>query len=781
MNATARLADFESHHGALAVDFAAHAAVAVAVTPDLLHVIRTNFFLAPPHELEYEAEARLLLSSLCREVDRDLYEIEAATRAALLIRLEDGFGPQRLHDVARLLLQFSERGAPWSEWVELERAQQLTAWNFLDPTQAVKWLDGAEKASGVGGSQARWYVAMRADLARVQDRRSTAPPSGLTADTTAVRDALLRLGFEEQVAVFNRAIESSDRVAGLISGPPQFGQRWLADRLATSIGAEVLYFTFHVGDESIDEVFARSSTSGGDDPLGFWIDWIGSESQERNLAVIVDRADAATSRAVHEVVTRFWSEIIHRRGEPRRRGPRLVLLVLDHQGRARLPEPLLPALRHVRPSVLLAWLREVAPAVPAEVVASPRATVRRIMAKTEGVPERVLREVADLWDVGWEDLETPWSLATLDPNRLPGPVAALAEEYDGLRADLPFGPERTARQAEIAERMRGLVVPDDLMSALTASGSGGQRLIATVRLQAVADRAYLTWLADRFMNDFEFIQYQAAVALVEAAENLDESALDEVEGALRRAGELLTAPRSDRAEVLEQAGRLLADRGASPRAGPLPFKLWEPGTTLRVTFLDGAAGLRKKVEKVAREWTRWANIDFEFLPPELTATAQIRISFKADSGSWSALGTDALRAEYFDAHQPTANFGWLTENTDEREIARVVLHEFGHVLGLIEEHKQPDARLAWNKDAVYEALTGPPNYWSKAQVDENILRPYQPSPDKPYRPFDKHSIMLFTFPKSMFTDGTETVQGSELSASDKAFIALLYPGRGVAS
>jgi hypothetical protein len=46
------------------------------------------------------------------------------------------------------------------------------------------------------------------------------------------------------------------------------------------------------------------------------------------------------------------------------------------------------------------------------------------------------------------------------------------------------------------------------------------------------------------------------------------------------------------------------------------------------------------------------------------ANAQIRISFSADEGSWSYIGTDCLGIE---KTEPTMNFGWLKDDTDADE------------------------------------------------------------------------------------------------------------------
>jgi hypothetical protein len=112
-------------------------------------------------------------------------------------------------------------------------------------------------------------------------------------------------------------------------------------------------------------------------------------------------------------------------------------------------------------------------------------------------------------------------------------------------------------------------------------------------------------------------------------------------------------------------------------------KKWPPKTVLKCRFLDGSPTMRAKVQKMAHLWEAYEAVTFKFGD---AADAQIRISFVADAGSWSAVGTDALNKSYFPDGQPTMNFGWLRDDTKDTEYERVVVHEFGHALGCIHEH-----------------------------------------------------------------------------------------------
>jgi hypothetical protein len=77
---------------------------------------------------------------------------------------------------------------------------------------------------------------------------------------------------------------------------------------------------------------------------------------------------------------------------------------------------------------------------------------------------------------------------------------------------------------------------------------------------------------------------------------------------------------------------------------------------LTLPLLDDSALQQRKVTEKAQLWEKYANIHLDFgSDPD----AEIRISFTADPGSWSAVGTDALIDRYFPKFQPTMNFGWL--------------------------------------------------------------------------------------------------------------------------
>lgn len=197
---------------------------------------------------------------------------------------------------------------------------------------------------------------------------------------------------------------------------------------------------------------------------------------------------------------------------------------------------------------------------------------------------------------------------------------------------------------------------------------------------------------------------------------------------------------------------------------------WEPGTVLSVRFLDGDADLRDRVMAAARDWTDHANLTFRVVED---GPADIRVTF-AGTGNWSAVGTMSKLRTMFPPDAPTMCLSEAPLVSPER-LGGLARHEFGHAIGMVHEHSSPASGIAWNRGAVLTELGGPPNYWSPADVAENVFDKYDETRTQ-FTEFDPRSVMLYAFPPEWTLDGTTFPFNSELSDADKAFVAKVYPG-----
>lgn len=200
-------------------------------------------------------------------------------------------------------------------------------------------------------------------------------------------------------------------------------------------------------------------------------------------------------------------------------------------------------------------------------------------------------------------------------------------------------------------------------------------------------------------------------------------------------------------------------------------KVWPNGCTIRVVFLDGSDAIKSRVAEIAKEWTRYANLTFDFSDGSPSpAQADVRVSF-AYQGYWSFMGPDVTR--HRNPANPTVSLEGLADEPDEK-VQRVTLHEFGHVLELYHEHQNPSAHIQWNRDAVYRYLEQKQG-WPRTLVDQEYLNP-QPLNNVVYStPFDPQSIMCYGVLAEFTADGLLIDYTRTLSDTDRAVVARLYP------
>jgi len=220
-------------------------------------------------------------------------------------------------------------------------------------------------------------------------------------------------------------------------------------------------------------------------------------------------------------------------------------------------------------------------------------------------------------------------------------------------------------------------------------------------------------------------------------------------------------------------------------------KLWNQNATISVSFMDDpndnisrptpkelemagrnidplqyilqTSNVKDAIKRIVKERIEpIVNLTFKFVEDK-NKTADVRISF-SNPGSWSLLGTDCLHKKDGSA---TMNFEWFDVGT--------VIHEFGHVLGLIHEHQNPKGNIKWNVPKVikyYENSQG----WDKDQVETNIINRYDTSQINGSE-FDPQSVMLYFFPADLTLDNKGSKQNYSLSGYDVEFINKTYPNQ----
>jgi len=156
--------------------------------------------------------------------------------------------------------------------------------------------------------------------------------------------------------------------------------------------------------------------------------------------------------------------------------------------------------------------------------------------------------------------------------------------------------------------------------------------------------------------------------------------------------------------------------------------LWNPQThpIIKINFMDGTDKQKNFVKKMVNESLAplTSKLTYDFTSPQLES--HIRISFALPGQAWSMIGSEALQV---DKTQPTINLGWLDDdvqfsNEGTKNTGQVVLHEFGHAMGMIHEHQSPFGNpIKWNKEVIYEELQRT-NGWNKQMVDHNMFKKY---------------------------------------------------------
>lgn len=188
--------------------------------------------------------------------------------------------------------------------------------------------------------------------------------------------------------------------------------------------------------------------------------------------------------------------------------------------------------------------------------------------------------------------------------------------------------------------------------------------------------------------------------------------------------------------------------------------------SLGVYFVDDriTSATKIKIIDIANEWSNHADISF-FRTNDISKS-DIRIKFGKYSGYTSYIGNEAVDYE----NAPTMELGELDKEVDEVKIHSIVLHEFGHALGLLHEMHNPDNPIQWDTLKVY-AYFKKFHDMKKSEVDKQVFGKIE---NTEHSIFDSLSIMTYPIPKELTLNGISIPMVSELSETDKERIIIYY-------
>lgn len=191
-------------------------------------------------------------------------------------------------------------------------------------------------------------------------------------------------------------------------------------------------------------------------------------------------------------------------------------------------------------------------------------------------------------------------------------------------------------------------------------------------------------------------------------------------------------------------------------------KFWPTGSVIKIGFIQPvSAATIAKVKAEAEEWLKYANIKFSY---PASGPYDFRIAFNSGAGAWSYVGTDCkLVAQNY----PTMNLGWIAPD--------VIKHEFGHALGLLHEHQNPEGGICWDEAQVIKDLSGPPNNWTVAMIRFNVLDKANPA-TVITTAWDPTSIMHYPIPANWTCNKKSIPAPGSISQADRDFISKQYPG-----
>lgn len=254
-------------------------------------------------------------------------------------------------------------------------------------------------------------------------------------DSEQLYKALLKLGYRKQVRLFRKLIQEHSVAAILIYGSPDYGQRWLLNRLVNhhlpkSITSKYIKLDLaakarHSGTKALWSSLASWVSLNRKTPPKDIIKHICQLWETQNVILVFDNAQALTKELFNELMQSFWLILVAQIHESSRQSDyKLLLFLVDHAGcvgewsppfvekidttwEPRLPVRS-PKLSEFSGDDLFDWLEIESDELPPE-FRNEEAIVEEILEESEdGIPELVLQEICERCGCDWYEELQKW-------------------------------------------------------------------------------------------------------------------------------------------------------------------------------------------------------------------------------------------------------------------------------------------------------------------------------------------------------------------------------------
>lgn len=249
--------------------------------------------------------------------------------------------------------------------------------------------------------------------------------------------ALLKLGYRKQVQVFRKFIQRHPVSTFLIHGAPDYGQRWLLNRLVVqhirdSIAGKVIKINLSRIAKRSDvaalwrELAGRAGL-GRNGAIADIVERVYQWWQTQNVLLILYEIDFLPEAFLSELLQDFWTPLATRAwadGKPES-DHKLLMFLVDYDGcvgnwKIPFTEQLdsswqpatpvkLPLIAEFTEDELLSWLEFSADDLPVGLLDEPDETVQNILENSDnGIPEPALGEICQQAGSDWYENEEKW-------------------------------------------------------------------------------------------------------------------------------------------------------------------------------------------------------------------------------------------------------------------------------------------------------------------------------------------------------------------------------------